>query len=245
MVERIREILQSNQLTPTQFADSIGVARPIISHILSGRNKPSLEVVQKIVAAFPQLSLDWLLRGAGSMLAGTPVAASAADVRSPAAATLSPEQPSGQPVAQKAAKAPRYQPQPASVGAEYHQRAESAQGGAPAYLPLHAVPVAPVAVAPPTIAAPAAAPPVVPGSQSGMAAATVAATAPEPVAPVLAVAPVTVEAVAATASVATPVQAVDVSLASAFAEPGRVIRRIVIFYQDGTFTDYQPEPRLS
>jgi hypothetical protein len=33
----------------------------------------------------------------------------------------------------------------------------------------------------------------------------------------------------------------DISLASAFAEPGKVIRRIVIFYQDGTFTDYQPE----
>ncbi|WP_141765671.1 helix-turn-helix transcriptional regulator, partial [Hymenobacter coccineus] len=68
MVDRIRELLLARQLSPTQFADAIGVARPIMSHILSGRNKPSLEVVQKIRAAFPDLSIDWLLDGTGPML---------------------------------------------------------------------------------------------------------------------------------------------------------------------------------
>ena len=72
MVERIRILLDSRQLTPTQFADAIGVARPIVSHILSGRNKPSLEVVQRILAAMPDLAMPWLLNGAGPML--TPVA---------------------------------------------------------------------------------------------------------------------------------------------------------------------------
>ena len=65
MVERIRILLESRQLTPTQFADVIGVARPIISHILSGRNKPSLEVVQRILAAMPDLAMPWLLNGTG------------------------------------------------------------------------------------------------------------------------------------------------------------------------------------
>ncbi|WP_375378189.1 helix-turn-helix domain-containing protein [Hymenobacter cellulosilyticus] len=71
MVERIRALLQARQLSPTQFADAIGVARPIVSHILSGRNKPSLEVVQKIIGAFPELSLPWLLSGTGPMLASS------------------------------------------------------------------------------------------------------------------------------------------------------------------------------
>src|SRR6476469_3420473 len=69
MVERIRTLLESRQLSPTQFADAIGVARPIVSHILSGRNKPSLEVVQRILAAMPDLSMAWLLNGSGPMLA--------------------------------------------------------------------------------------------------------------------------------------------------------------------------------
>ncbi|GAC1374044.1 MAG: hypothetical protein NVS3B25_12010 [Hymenobacter sp.] len=69
MVERIRLLLETRQLTPTQFADAIGIARPIVSHILSGRNKPSLEVVQRILAAMPELSMPWLLNGKGPMLA--------------------------------------------------------------------------------------------------------------------------------------------------------------------------------
>lgn len=69
MVERIRTLLETRQLTPTQFADLIGVARPIVSHILSGRNKASLEVVQRILAAMPELAMPWLLNGSGPMLA--------------------------------------------------------------------------------------------------------------------------------------------------------------------------------
>ena len=61
-------LLEARQLTPTQFADAIGIARPIVSHILSGRNKPSLEVVQRILAAMPDLSMPWLLNGTGPML---------------------------------------------------------------------------------------------------------------------------------------------------------------------------------
>ena len=83
MVERIRLLLETRQLTPTQFADAIGVARPIVSHVLSGRNKPSLEVVQRILAAMPELSMPWLLNGTGDMLA-TPLAAGPAPTGVPA-----------------------------------------------------------------------------------------------------------------------------------------------------------------
>lgn len=90
MVERIRILLESRQLTPTQFADLIGVARPIISHILSGRNKPSLEVVQRILAAMPDLSMAWLLNGTEPMLNGgsPPMAPAARPVAAPAAPEL-------------------------------------------------------------------------------------------------------------------------------------------------------------
>ena len=93
MVERIRILLESRQLTPTQFADVIGVARPIVSHILSGRNKPSLEVVQRILAAMPDLAMPWLLNGTGSMLTGTLAApllpvATPVDVLAPASASV-------------------------------------------------------------------------------------------------------------------------------------------------------------
>ncbi len=53
---------------PATFADEIGVARAVISHILSERNKASLEVVQKILARFSEISPEWLLLGQGEML---------------------------------------------------------------------------------------------------------------------------------------------------------------------------------
>ena len=53
-------------LNATSFADAIDVGRSSISHIISGRNKPSLEFVMKIIEAFPEVELYWLLNGKGS-----------------------------------------------------------------------------------------------------------------------------------------------------------------------------------
>jgi len=60
-------ILKTQNLTSSQFADEIGVQRSNISHILSGRNNPSLEFVTKIIKRFPDLNLEWLIFGKGSM----------------------------------------------------------------------------------------------------------------------------------------------------------------------------------
>lgn len=65
MLSRIKEIIDSQNLSPSRFADYISVPRATISHILSGRNKASLEVVQKILEAFPHISADWLVLGKG------------------------------------------------------------------------------------------------------------------------------------------------------------------------------------
>ncbi len=53
-------------LSASAFAEKIGVQRSSISHILSGRNKPSLEFTMKILTSFPEVDLYWLLNGKGN-----------------------------------------------------------------------------------------------------------------------------------------------------------------------------------
>ncbi|MDO9512353.1 MAG: helix-turn-helix transcriptional regulator [Bacteroidales bacterium] len=67
MNNRILRLIQELGLSPAQFADEIGVQRSSISHILSGRNKPSLDFVMKIMTAYPEISRDWILFGKGNM----------------------------------------------------------------------------------------------------------------------------------------------------------------------------------
>lgn len=68
MKDRIQLILKSKNLSSSQFADEIQVQRSSISHILSGRNKPSLDFVSKILSSYPELNSDWLLFGKGQMI---------------------------------------------------------------------------------------------------------------------------------------------------------------------------------
>lgn len=63
LTDRIKYIMKINQQSATSFADEIGVQRSSISHVLSGRNKPSLEFIQKILIAYPKISADWLISG--------------------------------------------------------------------------------------------------------------------------------------------------------------------------------------
>jgi transcriptional regulator with XRE-family HTH domain len=66
MVDRILEVIREKKLTPSQFADEIGAQRSGMSHILSGRNKPSLEFVMKILKRYPEIKAEWLLYGTSS-----------------------------------------------------------------------------------------------------------------------------------------------------------------------------------
>ena len=67
MIERIQQLISKKELSATQFSDEIGVQRSSLSHVLSGRNKPSLDFMLKIKARFPEVNLDWLLLGEGEM----------------------------------------------------------------------------------------------------------------------------------------------------------------------------------
>ncbi|WP_091867752.1 helix-turn-helix domain-containing protein [Pricia antarctica] len=65
-IERLGHLLQYYNLNASAFADKIQVQRSSISHLLSGRNKPSLEFVLKVVKNFPEVNLYWLLNGKGT-----------------------------------------------------------------------------------------------------------------------------------------------------------------------------------
>jgi DNA-binding XRE family transcriptional regulator len=65
MRERIKQIIEREGMTQSQFADFIGVSRPTLSHVIAGRNNPSMEIVMKIRQKFPKINTLWLLDGAG------------------------------------------------------------------------------------------------------------------------------------------------------------------------------------
>ena len=67
-MSRIEEVRKNHQLTAASFATKIGVQRSAISHILSGRNKPSLEFLMKIHDSFDEVNLEWLILGKPSPL---------------------------------------------------------------------------------------------------------------------------------------------------------------------------------
>ncbi|MBN2614103.1 MAG: helix-turn-helix transcriptional regulator [Bacteroidales bacterium] len=68
MIERIKSLMNHYELSAAQFADQIGVQRSALSHVLSGRNRPSLDFVIKIKSEFPEINLDWVTMGNGPMI---------------------------------------------------------------------------------------------------------------------------------------------------------------------------------
>ena len=64
--KRLQKILEYYSLSATSFSEKIDFNRSTISHLLSGRNKPSLEFVMKVLHQFPEVQLYWLLNGTGN-----------------------------------------------------------------------------------------------------------------------------------------------------------------------------------
>ena len=65
MEQRLQLFLQMEQLTQSQFADKMGIQRSGVTHLLSGRNKPSYEFITRMLQAYPSLNAEWLLLGKG------------------------------------------------------------------------------------------------------------------------------------------------------------------------------------
>ena len=68
MKDRILTVMEHEGLTPSKFAEAIGIQRSAMSHIISGRNNPSLDVLVKILERFTYVDSDWLLFGKGNMI---------------------------------------------------------------------------------------------------------------------------------------------------------------------------------
>lgn len=64
---RLQQFINAENITQSELADTIGVARGSISHILSGRNKPSFDLIEKMASCYPALNIEWLITGKGKM----------------------------------------------------------------------------------------------------------------------------------------------------------------------------------
>ena len=67
MIDRIKQVIEYVQLSPSAFADTIGISRSGMTHLLTGRNQPSLDVAKKILVKYPEVSTEWLIMGMGEM----------------------------------------------------------------------------------------------------------------------------------------------------------------------------------
>lgn len=73
MKERLLKFLNSQQLSSARFAEIIGVQPSSVSHILSGRNNPGFDFIQKILSSYAFLNAEWLILGKGNMMKNTGV----------------------------------------------------------------------------------------------------------------------------------------------------------------------------
>ena len=69
----MQTLLKAKNITARQFAEEIGIQPSGMSHILSGRNNPSLDFVMKVVRRWPEVNISWLMFGKGEMYAGMPL----------------------------------------------------------------------------------------------------------------------------------------------------------------------------
>ena len=67
MIDRILLLLKIKNLTASKFAEEIGIQRSNMSHIMSGRNLPSLDLIMKILKTYPDINSEWLIQGVGQM----------------------------------------------------------------------------------------------------------------------------------------------------------------------------------
>lgn len=67
MNTRLKQFLAAENISQSQFADTIKVVRASVSHVLSGRNKPGYDFIAAIIAAYPHLNIEWLMLGKGKM----------------------------------------------------------------------------------------------------------------------------------------------------------------------------------
>jgi len=96
MNRRLQQFLVAENVSQSQFADTIGVARASVSHILAGRNKPGFDFLESMARHYPALNLEWLITGKGRMYSSSAPSASPVSSPSSAASEVSKEEPKPQ-----------------------------------------------------------------------------------------------------------------------------------------------------
>ena len=67
MNKRLQQFLNAENISQSQLADTLDVARAGVSHIIAGRNRPGFDFLESMALHYPQLSMEWLLTGKGKM----------------------------------------------------------------------------------------------------------------------------------------------------------------------------------
>ncbi len=91
MKDRLAKFMKNEGLSPSRFAEILGVPPSSISHLLAGRNKPSFDFLAKMTQRFPRLNPDWLLLGTGPIYRPTAGATMPAEMATPPVATSTSE----------------------------------------------------------------------------------------------------------------------------------------------------------
>ena len=73
LADRVRKIMELKSSNPSNFAEQIDINRSTMNHILNERNKPSLEVITKILEKYPDINSDWLILGKGPIFSSEKV----------------------------------------------------------------------------------------------------------------------------------------------------------------------------
>lgn len=212
MVNRINLLLKAKNITARQFAEEIGIQPSGMSHILSGRNNPSLDFVMKVIRRYPEIDINWLMFGKGEMYEAHPYAQAMQSAPTPAPAPTT---------IKKTVTAPRVAPQPVEAVQQdlFSQPDENPINEMPLQPTLEQptlvqqAPVASVPVEQPAVAAPAA---------------PIAAT---PVAP-----PAQAAAIPSTA-----MPTGNVAPTEEATKPERKLIKLLAFYDDHTFVEYRPQ----
>ena len=137
MINRINLILRAKNITARQFAEEIGIQPSGMSHILGGRNNPSLDFVSKVLRRYPEIDANWLLLGKGEMYTSsqspTPMEASREEV-TPSEPSLFEEDPIESPSVAEPVRPPMYQQE--AIEEEERLYAPSYMASAPEAKPL-------------------------------------------------------------------------------------------------------------
>lgn len=70
MEDRIKKFMEYKEISPSELADTIGVQRSNVTHVLKARNKPSFQFIEKLLQIYPEINAKWLLLGEGNMIEG-------------------------------------------------------------------------------------------------------------------------------------------------------------------------------